>query len=150
MGFLVTKERLLKPGRSRLLFVLVATCAFGITECGRLLYRPYVYEHGISDFGLADSMGNLGGIIVQIFFGLAIFNSTRRQSYRLAVFFSGGYILYEFLQRYLQKSVFDWLDIYGTLIGFAISVALLKVFWRMAKPGSGSETQDKLNRHPIA
>jgi len=127
----------------------MAACAFGITECGRFLYRPYANAHGISDFGLADSIGNLGGIIVQIFFGLAIFNSTRLQSYRLAMFFTGGYILYEFLQRYLPKGVFDWLDIYGTLIGFALSVVLLKVFWRMAMPGDGRESQDKLDRNPI-
>ncbi len=33
-----------------------------------------------------------------------------------------GYILYEILQPYLPRGVFDWKDIYGTLIGGVISL----------------------------
>ncbi len=58
----------------RLLYAAIAVSAFLLTEVGRNLYRPYVYENGINDFGIADSMGNLGGIVVQVFFSLAFLN----------------------------------------------------------------------------
>jgi uncharacterized membrane protein YccC len=83
----------------------------------------------------------LGGIVVQIFFGLAVLNPNRRQSYRLATFFSVGYVVYEFLQPYLPKGVFDWKDVYGTVIGFAVSVLLLALTWRVVGGGRDQESQ---------
>ena len=140
MGYLATRARILKPSRSRIVFLAIAVVAFAITEFGRYVYRPYVREHGVNDFGLTDCIGNLGGIVVQIFFGLGIFNSSRKQSFRLATFCSVGFVLYEFAQPYLPKGVFDWKDVYGTAIGYAISVLLILVVWRVV--GSGVEAKD--------
>ena len=144
MGYLSTKERLLQPSRSRLIFLILAVFAFGITEIGRFVYRPFVRQNGVNDLGLADCIGNLGGIGVQIFLGLAVLNSTRQQSYRMAVFFTLGYIVYEFAQPYLPKGVFDWLDIYATVVGFAISAAAISIVWKAVGPEqslkSGGET----------
>ena len=85
-------------------------------------------------------MGNLGGIVVQVFFSLAILNSQKRKAFNVVGFLVVGYILYEIVQPYLPKGVFDWKDIYGTVIGgFAAVVFLLllrlvvrrnRVFWR--------------------
>ena len=77
----------------------------------------------------------LGGLVVQIFLGLAVLNSNRRQSYRLAKLFAGGYVLYEFAQPYIPMGVFDWNDVYATIIGFSISVFMLSVVWGVV--GSG-------------
>ena len=82
-----SRERLLKPGRTRFIFLLIGIAAFAATEFGRHICRPYFRESRISDFGLTDSIGNWSGIIVQIFLGLAIFNSGKKQSYTLAAFF---------------------------------------------------------------
>lgn len=131
MGYLTTRARYFEPSRARLVFLLLAAGAFVVTELGRFVYRPYVRIHGVNDLGLADCIGNLGGVVVQIFLGLAVLNPTRRQSYRLATFFAVGYVIYEFLQPYLPKGVFDWKDVYGTVIGFTISVLLLAVTWRV-------------------
>ncbi|MCF8365472.1 MAG: hypothetical protein K9H16_06805, partial [Bacteroidales bacterium] len=84
---------------------------------GRYFYRPWVYQNDINDFGIADSMGNLGGVVVQIFFGMAVFNPLVKKGIRLIVFFVLGYIVYEFLQFILPKGTFDWKDVYGTLVG---------------------------------
>ena len=130
MGYFSDRQRLWQPDRIRFIFLLIAIAAFGLTEFGRYVYRPYAYAHRLADFGLADSVGNLGGIIVQIFFSLAIINPTRPQSYRLAAFFSVGYVLYEFAQPYLPKGVFDWTDIAATAIGYIISILLLILLWR--------------------
>jgi hypothetical protein len=35
MGFFASRQRFLEPSRSRLIFLVIAVCAFGITELGR-------------------------------------------------------------------------------------------------------------------
>ena len=100
---------------------------------GRNIYRPYIYETGINDFGIADSMGNLGGIVVQIFASLAILNSQRTKAFNVIGFLVTGYVLYEIVQPYLPRGVFDWKDIYGTIIGGIVS-ALLVLLLRIVVP----------------
>ena len=115
----------------RISYLLIAILMFLITEAGRYIYRPFIYENDIYDYGLADSIGNLGGIIVQVFFFLAIANSPKKKGYNLIGFVVIVYVVYEFAQPYLPKGVFDWKDIYGTFIGGVISfivLLLVKVF----------------------
>jgi hypothetical protein len=114
----------------RLVYAAIAIGAFFLTEVGRRIYRPYIYENGINDFGIADSMGNLGGIVVQIFLSLAILNSQKSKAFNVMGFLVAGFILYEIVQPYLPRGVFDWKDIYGTIIGGIVSallVALLRL-----------------------
>ena len=109
----------------RLLYALTAVVAFLLTEAGRQIYRPYIYRNDINDFGLADSIGNLGGIVVQIFFSLAILNSRKGKAYNVVGLVVAGFILYEFAQPYLPRGVFDWLDVLATLVGGLVSVLFL-------------------------
>lgn len=78
-------------------------------------------------------MGNSGGIIVQIFFALAIINSTKKKGLRLIAFMVLGYILYEIAQPFLPKGVFDIKDIYGTFIGGMISLLLFLLIYKGVK-----------------
>ena len=117
----------------RLLYALIAVVAFFVTEAGRSVYRPYIYENGINDLGIADSMGNLGGIVVQIFFSLAILNSQKKKAFNVIGFLVVGYILYEIVQPYLPKGVFDWKDIFGTIIGGVVSVLVLLLLRAIVK-----------------
>lgn len=144
MGWLVSPERILKPGGARVIFLITGAIAFFATEFGRRVYRPFVRREGIDDFGLADSIGNLGGIVVQIFLSLAALNSSRKQTYRLAFFFAAGYIAYEFLQPVLPRGVFDWKDIGGTVAGLCFSLGFLWVLWRWVLP----EDEDTDPREP--
>ncbi len=117
----------------RLVYAGIAVGAFFLTETGRNIYRPYIYENGINDFGIADSIGNLGGIVVQVFFTLAILNSQKSKAFNVIGFLVVGYILYEIAQPFLPRGVFDWKDIYGTVIGAfssAVLVALLRLVVR--------------------
>ncbi len=41
------------------------------------------------------------------------------------------YVVYEFAQNILPKGVFDWNDVFGTVIEFLISVVILLVLWRV-------------------
>ena len=117
----------------RIIYALIAIISFIITEIGRKLYRPFIYEKSIDDFGLADSIGNLGGIVVQIFFMLAILNSPKKKTFNLIGFVVVGYIIYEVAQPYLPKGVFDWKDVYGTFIGGLISLSILLIIHNSVK-----------------
>jgi len=125
MNFFFDKKRFRTFDKLRLIYLLIFLFSFLLTEAGRYIYRPYIYENNINDLGIADSMGNLGGIVVQIFFGMILFNPLYKKAIRLVLFFSSGYIVYEFLQPYLPKGTFDWLDIYGTLLGALFAILIL-------------------------
>ena len=126
-NFFVDVDRLRCIDTYRIIYLVLAVVAFVTTEAGRYIYRPYIYKNDINDFGLADSIGNLGGIMVQIFFTLFMLNSPWPKSVRLILLLVGGYIAYEVIQPYLPKGVFDWLDVYGTLVGGIFAIAILLV-----------------------
>jgi hypothetical protein len=124
-NFFTDKESIKTIDRLRVIYFGIAVFFFFLTEIGRNIYRPYIYSNNINDYGIADSIGNSGGIIVQLFFMLAILNSQGKKVWRVIGFIVIGYILYEILQPYLPRGVFDWKDIYGTLIGGLISLFIL-------------------------
>jgi glycopeptide antibiotics resistance protein len=64
---------------------------------------------------------------------LAIFNSPRKQGYRLIAFFVIGYIVYEIVQPLLPKGIFDWLDIYGTVLGGLIGWGFYLIIHALTK-----------------
>ena len=143
MAWLASHDRIFEPSRVRVRFLIIAALAYGVTELGRFVGRPYVRAHGLHDFGLTDSIGNLGGIVVQIFFALAIINPIRVQSYRLAAFFAAGYVLYEFAQPYLPRGTFDWHDIWATVIGYGLAVLILRAVWRGLPASDRSASPDR-------
>lgn len=142
MGFFATRSRSLKPGRTRWWFLACGVIAFWGTEFGRFVYRPYARQQGIQDWGLPDSVGNLGGVIVQICLGIAVMNATRRQGYRLAWFFAIVYVVHEFAQPYLPRGTFDWKDVLATGIGLMIGLGLIWMVWRLVGKGESPDSSD--------
>ena len=132
-NFFLDKERIRTIDTYRIIYFATFLFSFVLTEIGRYIYRPFIYENNISDYGIADSMGNSGGIIVQLFFGLLIFNSSKLKGLRLISFFIIGYILYEIAQLFLPKGVFDWKDIYGTIIGGLIGCLVFLLIHKIIK-----------------
>jgi len=132
-NFFIDKEQIRTIDTIRIIYFISFLISFVITEIGRSVYRPYIYNNKINDFGIADSIGNSGGIIVQIFFSLAILNSTKKKGVRVIGFLTIGYILYEIIQPFLPKGVFDWKDIYGTLIGGIIGLLLFLLIQKVIK-----------------
>ena len=125
-----SKEQLLRIDTMRVIYFIIFVLSFILTEIGRYAYRPFIYRNAINDFGLADSMGNLGGIIAQIFFGLTLLNSNFKQGFSVIGFCTIGFIIYEFLQPILPKGFFDWKDVVGTFVGglFSCLIFLLVQF----------------------
>ena len=132
-NYFLEKEKIRSIDTFRIIYFVIFLFFFGLTEIGRYIYRPFISENNINDYGIADSMGNLGGIIVQIFFGLTIFNSAKIKGLRLIYFFIIGYILYEIAQLFLPKGVFDWKDIYGTVIGGLLGLILFLLLHKVVK-----------------
>jgi hypothetical protein len=124
---LYDKQDIRKVDTRRGLYLVMAIMAFLITEFGRFVYRPYIYENDIYDYGLADGIGNLGGIVVQVFAMLTVFNSYGVKAFRLIVFLVMGYILYEFLQPVMPKGVFDPIDVYATFMGGFVAFLLVLI-----------------------
>ena len=122
--FFTEKKSIKTIDRLRISYLVITILFFIITEMGRNIYRPFIYSNDINDYGIADSIGNSGGIVVQIFFSLLILNSQKKKVFNVVGFITIGYILYELLQPYLPRGVFDWKDIYGTLIGGVLSLII--------------------------
>jgi len=110
-------EQLKTIDTRRVIYMVALILSYIVTEIGRHVYRPIIYQNGINDFGLADSIGNIGGIIAQIFLGLVLMNSNLKQGFRVIGVLIIGYIFYEFMQPLLPKGTFDWKDVFGTVLG---------------------------------
>ena len=143
MAVTSNRERLLQPNPIRAIYLVLGGASYLLTELFRIRLRPIFKSLEINDFGFSDSIGNCGGIIVQIFLSFALINPTRTQSYRLAAFFAGGYILYEFAQPYLPKGTFDWNDVFATVIGYTISMLILWLVWKKFTPPEIRDGQQK-------
>ena len=53
-----------------------------------------------------------------------------------STFFTLGYILYEILQPYLPRGVFDWNDVYATFIGGTVGTIIFLLLHRFPKKNS--------------
>jgi hypothetical protein len=119
-------NRLTTMTRGRTISLVILLCALVLTELGRELYRPYIFQRGIQDFGLAAIVGNLFGTIAIIFFGIAVLNANRRASLVLTAVVTVVLILYEIVQHFVPGAMLDWRDIVATLVGGGIAYLFVR------------------------
>jgi hypothetical protein len=119
------RNRVFKPGPIRGVYFVTFAFFFILTEIGREIYRPYVYQNGINDFGFADVIGNLLGTVAVIFFCLGVSHANRVQSIRGVIFSIVGITIYELLQPVLPRGVFDWKDAISTPLAGLFSLMLV-------------------------
>lgn len=110
----------------RCILIAAALASYVGTEWGRFTYRPWVRENAIEDFGLADSIGSLGGTIVVVLLHVSLVPLKS-----LSIMHSGaavvvGMVTYEFLQPYLGTGVFDWMDVFACVVGGGIALLAIK------------------------
>jgi hypothetical protein len=142
--FFFSKDRIFKPGPIRAVYFLLFAVFFVLTELGREVYRPYVYQHGIDDLGFADVIGNLLGTVAIIFFNLGVAHANRIQSIRMVAFVTVGVMVYELSQAILPRGVLDWKDVISTPIAGLFSLMLVLVIWRVV-PDPLSSNEEKAN-----
>ena len=126
------KNRIFKPGPIRGVYFVSFAIFFVLTEIGREVYRPYVYQNGIDDLGFADVVGNLFGTVAIIFFNLGVSHATRIQSIRIIAFVTIGIAIYELLQPVLPRGVY-WKDVVSTSIAGLFSLAMVLAIWRVVE-----------------
>jgi hypothetical protein len=126
-----SRNRIFKLGPIRGIYFILFAFFFIVTEVGRGIYRPYVYQNAINDFGFADVIGNLLGTVAVIFFCLGVSHSNRVQSIRGTIFVTVGITIYELLQPILPKGVLDWKDVISTPIAGLFSLILVLAIWRV-------------------
>ena len=136
-GRTVDKETLFSFSWLRVVYFNIFVVAFLITEIGRNVYRPYIYENGIADYGIADSIGNLMGVVTQIFFSLALLHCSREKGLRVIAFIMGGYVVYELMQPYLPRGVFDRNDLVGTIVGGIAAAVIFLALHAVADQRAG-------------
>lgn len=128
-----SKSRVLKPGPMRGVYFVTFALFFILTEIGRQVYRPYIYENGINDWGFADVVGNLLGTVAIIFLCLGVNHATRIQSIRIIAFVTLGVTTYELLQPVLPRGVMDWKDVISTPVAGLVSLVMVLRMWQVVQ-----------------
>jgi len=124
---MIDKARLFKIDEKRIIFFIIFIFMFILTEIGRKIYRPYIYSNKISDFWIADTIGNFTGTIAIIFFDLAGINPEYKNGKIFIYIIVVGLIVYELLQYFSPKSICDWRDMIATLVAGIISFIIYKL-----------------------
>jgi len=124
---MIDKARLFKIDEKRIIFFIIFIFMFILTEIGRKIYRPYIYSNKISDFWIADTIGNFTGTIAIIFFDLAGINPEYKNGKIFIYIIVVGLIVYELLQYFSPRSICDWRDMIATLVAGIISFIIYKL-----------------------
>ncbi len=125
--------------KKKVLLILFAA-SFFLYEAGSSFYRPFIYENGINDFFIADTLGTSFGTLTAIFFVLLLQgrNHITDMIYIAGVTFI--IMLYEILAL-PGNTVFDPKDLYAALIFGTIAAVVyyfffLKREWKDKNEGS--------------
>ena len=111
------------------MLILCGTIALLLTDMGQTIYRPWVYENSVDDFGLAAAIGSIFGSMASMFFLTALIRKSKTTLYGIACGGLIGGVVYEFLQPHVGTGVFDPLDIIGVLLGATIAWLLVWTIW---------------------
>ena len=97
--------------------------AYFVTEMARSFYRPFIYANEISDFHIADTIGNSTGTVTALFMVLTMMKTGQMKDSYLFALIGIGLIGYEVLSGTGSRSVDTW-DVAATLLFTACSVVL--------------------------
>lgn len=98
-----------------------------LTFISSSVYRSYIYNNDINDYGLADTFPNIGAVITASFLFMGKAQYEERRDELIVILGSVlGFIVYEFIQIKLSISTFDWKDIIGTIVGGIITFIIHK------------------------
>ena len=110
---------------------------FGLTEIGRGVYRPFVYAHGLDDFGVADTLGNSFGTLTAIFSVLVLAGQGTRRDLALIPLATLGLIVYELIDTFSGAPV-DAADLAATLCFGVLAAVAYLLLLRIHGPSIGA------------
>ena len=87
----------------------------------RPYYRPYIYANHISDFHIADTLGNSLGVVAAVFILVSLLGRQVEPNYFLINAVVIGSVLYELGHPMLGKPIDPW-DVIATILsgGFCL------------------------------
>ncbi len=115
--------------RPRRTLFAIGVAAVLLYEAARLWYRPYVYAHGLSDFGVADTLGNSLGTIATVLVFASVLGRTFEQALFVLRAAAIAVIVYELAHPLLGKPV-DPLDVVATVLAGVASELILRLVYR--------------------
>jgi hypothetical protein len=122
-----------RPTRARLVYLLTGILAVAVTEIGRTYYRPFIYRHRISDFHVADTLGNSFGTVATVFVALAIFGRGDRTDRRFLVIGTVSVFVYELAHPLLGRHIDPW-DLAATVIAGLFAAGVYRLLHGWAVP----------------
>ncbi len=141
--YMLKKQKLLTK-QKKLLLILFAVFFF-LTEIGRSFYRPEIYENGIFDLYIADTLGTSFGTVAAIFFVLLLQGKNKISDMFYIIGVTVIIMVYEVL-RLPGNEIYDIHDLYSALIcglltaGFYFLYFLWLPYKRNKKTSSETET----------
>ncbi|MFZ6009386.1 MAG: hypothetical protein ACOYXT_03490 [Bacteroidota bacterium] len=132
----ITKWKLTKERTINLAIGMTAILIYEFIA--RPIYRPYIYRNNISDFHIADTVGNSLGTIATVFVLIGVFGQGRAQHLFLIKTITMSVALFEIAHPLLGKPIDPW-DIVATLV----TGGLCLILYRFIHP-----TLDKTRMQP--
>lgn len=134
----MTKEK-------KILLILFAVFFF-LTEAGRSFYRPAIYEAGVFDFYIADTLGTSVGTLAAIFFVLLLQAKNKITDMFYIIGITAGIMIYEALAL-PGNEVYDIHDMYAALICGMIAAVFYFIYflWLPYRRAMKAQTQGEVN-----
>lgn len=116
----LTKEK-------KLLLILFAIFFF-LTETGRSFYRPSIYEAGVFDFYIADTLGTSVGTLTAIFLVLLLQSKNKISDMFYIIGVTAAIMIYEALAL-PGNETYDIHDLYAALICGMLAAAFYFIYF---------------------
>src|SRR5688572_4779770 len=115
--------------KRRIINLLIGLSAVVLYELARAYYRPWIYQNGINDFYIADTLGNSLGTMATIFVFVSLLGMDRAKDIFLIRTVTIAVTVYELAHPLLGKPI-DPFDIIATIIAGIYSEILYRIIHR--------------------
>ena len=100
---------------------------------GRTIYRPYIYNNQISDFHIADTLGNTLGTLTTIFFLVALLSNEIKKGNFLIMLGTLSVVVFELAHPLLGKPIDFW-DIIASVLTGVFSYFIYNIVFKKRQP----------------
>lgn len=102
----------------------VILLSFVLNPISSEVYRPWVYENNLMDFGIADSITSYLGCITLIF--MSVYADKFQPKIKSILATAFGCILYELIQPHVNLGIYDPMDVLAVLLA---TITCLVILW---------------------